>query len=436
MSTGKMHHFLTWRGRCAALSAALLIPLGAAFAAKTWSFNWYCSGCARIGARTTGTNGPFPTRESCEAARSSMQSAMDSRGGGVNTVSCTSVGFDDPPPQQPTYNQPSGANFGGGYQPPPSYPSSQNPPIDYQAQQRQRAAEEEKNRALERARQAAEFEKDKQTTLDLLKGAGSGGELKLKGLEDETRPALKDARDALASSPTPKKDANSGLDCARTTDASVVNLCNLKLDKPIKVDIQTVQGQRQVAIALITLHNPDYVAGFEAIRARNYSAAIERFAAAEKKLGNDYLVYMGKLLAQDLQKVEQKKRDPGAAQQAFKKGLDLAIFNGDYDGAARELNKAIQLDPSNTRYPEELKAIQSMSVGADIANRRNRKVQQRLREDIAFELAEKAFRSMVSGRHEEAIATLKAADVVHPNDALIRDLLGSAQRAQKKAQRQ
>ncbi len=144
--------------RSTLLVAVLLIspwpePLSAAV---TWSFNWYCSGCARLGpgARTTGTNGPFNSREACDRARAGMQSTMDSRGGGVRTESCQSSGVDI----DHSRSSPSGPTQSGAVQRPPQSAFPQPLAVDPFREQeaRRREDEERERRAAEERRRAQE----------------------------------------------------------------------------------------------------------------------------------------------------------------------------------------------------------------------------------------------------------------------------------------
>ncbi len=129
----------------------------------TWYFNWYCSGCAKIGARTTGTEGPFSSRGACESARSGMQSTMDRRGGGVRAENCYSVGFEAERSSPSTSSPPS--SRGGGYRQPQSpQPQYQQPAFDLEQQRRE---EEERSRREEEAERArhAEIERQRQEKL-------------------------------------------------------------------------------------------------------------------------------------------------------------------------------------------------------------------------------------------------------------------------------
>src|SRR6266513_807233 len=55
------------------LACVLLLPAGGR-AAVTYSFDWYCSGCAKIGMGSNGREGPFGSGSACQAD-SSCESA-------------------------------------------------------------------------------------------------------------------------------------------------------------------------------------------------------------------------------------------------------------------------------------------------------------------------------------------------------------------------
>jgi len=141
-------------------------------------FNWFCSGCSKIGARTTGEEGPFATMSDCESAARAMRSNMDSMGGGLDftpTCSCSS--------NCGTSSTPSAG--GGGYQGGrTTQPSYQSPPqYDYLQNQRQEEArrkEEADKKAQEAKRRQEVFERNKQELLNSMKGT-TGNELGLKG---------------------------------------------------------------------------------------------------------------------------------------------------------------------------------------------------------------------------------------------------------------
>lgn len=158
---------------------ALLYAANAAAAPCEYYFTWSCSGCANIGARTTGKEGPFPTQSVCESAASSMRSNMGQAGGGVTINSCTPTYYtcgDDTP------SSPSGP-VRGQSAPDPGYTT---PPYDYEAERQAQEERERQERAEEEDRKRREqetrekFEQDKQSALKQMKGTQSGA-LELKG---------------------------------------------------------------------------------------------------------------------------------------------------------------------------------------------------------------------------------------------------------------
>ena len=83
-----------------ALVCAALIPAGC-LAAVTYSFDWYCSGCAKIGVASNGREGPYGSGPACEGARTSLAASLASRGCGggrcFNPQPCVASGQPDPP---------------------------------------------------------------------------------------------------------------------------------------------------------------------------------------------------------------------------------------------------------------------------------------------------------------------------------------------------
>lgn len=161
-------------------------------ASCTWSFNWYCNACAKIGGRTTGSQEGYATEAQCDSARQSVARE-------VTTGSCSSSGLCDTPAESrtaPGVRSPQG----GGYQ---------APAMDYEAE-RQRAEEErmreEAADAERRARDKAErdrkqrqFMSEKLDVIKTLKGAdfdGTRGGLELKGGADDRLP-LKSSTETL-----------------------------------------------------------------------------------------------------------------------------------------------------------------------------------------------------------------------------------------------
>jgi hypothetical protein len=99
------------------LACALLFPAGVR-AALTYSFEWFCSGCAAVGMGSNGREGPFGSGSACEGARASMSGSLDARGCGpgcFNPQPCISSGRPDapaspvvipPPVAAPAYSPP------------------------------------------------------------------------------------------------------------------------------------------------------------------------------------------------------------------------------------------------------------------------------------------------------------------------------------------
>jgi hypothetical protein len=87
--------------RIAVLLCAALIP-AASIAAVTYSFDWYCSGCSKLGIGSNGREGPYGSGSACEGARTSMAGSLASRGCGsgrcFNPQPCVASGQPDLPP--------------------------------------------------------------------------------------------------------------------------------------------------------------------------------------------------------------------------------------------------------------------------------------------------------------------------------------------------
>ena len=90
--------------RIVALICAALIPAGA-LAAVTYSFDWYCSGCARLGMGSNGREGPYGSGAACEGARATLGASLASRGCGAGRCfdpqPCAASGQPDLPPSPP-----------------------------------------------------------------------------------------------------------------------------------------------------------------------------------------------------------------------------------------------------------------------------------------------------------------------------------------------
>jgi hypothetical protein len=73
-----------------------------ALSAVTYSFDWTCSGCSKLGIGSNGREGPFGSGAACEGARSSMAGSLASRGCGsgrcFNPQPCVATDQPDLPP--------------------------------------------------------------------------------------------------------------------------------------------------------------------------------------------------------------------------------------------------------------------------------------------------------------------------------------------------
>ena len=95
--------------RIIAILCAALFSLGV-FASVTYSFDWYCSGCSKLGMGSNGREGPYGSGSACEGARASLGASLASRGcpGGrcFNAQPCVSSGQPDLPPSPPAVSAP------------------------------------------------------------------------------------------------------------------------------------------------------------------------------------------------------------------------------------------------------------------------------------------------------------------------------------------
>ena len=95
--------------RIIASLCSALFSLGA-FASATYSFDWYCSGCSKLGMGSNGREGPYGSGSACEGARASMGASLASRGCGggrcFNAQPCVSSGQPELPPSPPAVSAP------------------------------------------------------------------------------------------------------------------------------------------------------------------------------------------------------------------------------------------------------------------------------------------------------------------------------------------
>lgn len=113
--------------RIVALLCAALIPAGA-IAAVTYSFDWYCSGCAKLGMGSNGREGPFGSGSACEGARTSLGASLATRGCGgrcFDAQPCVAFGQPDLPPPPPAVAAPIGVAPSSARVPPIYDPSAE-----------------------------------------------------------------------------------------------------------------------------------------------------------------------------------------------------------------------------------------------------------------------------------------------------------------------
>ena len=215
----------------------------------------------------------------------------------------------------------SGARTGGGYVAPRSIDSPSSAPgqtDSWRQEQARRDAEERQRRE--------EFSRGRDQALRLLKG-GETGELGIKGLGSDGELGLKSpGAETLRDAPSSGSKSQAASRCSANQDASVVDLCDRDIKKPI--DPRTVKGKQRIPVSEKTLANENYIKGFDAIRASDYSLAVTLFKKARAQLGNDFLVKNALGLAEDLVKVRAKKKiildplTPGSATPGLLSGAD------------------------------------------------------------------------------------------------------------------
>jgi len=148
----------------------------------SWEFDWYCSDCAKIGGRTTGTESGYPSEAACDSARNSTSSH-------VTTMSCERVGMcDEPRKPNPPSSQSTPPNRGYSNQPSTSYaPNHEAMRRQNEENRRQEQERIEAEQAKQKRKQQA-FEESKRGVLNQLKGTtfdgrsspSSSSDLKLK----------------------------------------------------------------------------------------------------------------------------------------------------------------------------------------------------------------------------------------------------------------
>lgn len=201
---------------------------------------------------------------------------------------------------------------------------------------------------------------------------------------------------------------------------------------PPAVDRGVVKEQRKTRVSETTLNNANYVKGFDAIRGGDHALAVTYFEKAQAELGNDVLVKNARALAEDLRRVHRQDSEKNRAAGQAGDSL-MAAIHGDYDRAIKYLKSAIDLDPSNPRYRDELSFMQGVRTGVNIAREQAQPGQQQaMLADKATALARQSLIPWHRGDRDSAIAILEAAQSLNPTDPEVKALLTIARDAQSR----
>ncbi len=350
--------------RRVAVALLALTFVGSTQAACTWSFNWYCSACAKIKGRTTGTESGYATQGQCDAARSRV-------GREVTTGSCTSSGLCDSPSVGSRSGSGGGgaAPRGGGHA--PAYDDGAEMRRAEEERMRQEAEEAERQ-AKEKAedeRRQRQFAADKLDALKSMKGTDfDGGGLKLKGSGDEL--PFKSGTDTFGVKPNPGSSSASataeGEKASRFSKGSQfsapVDLTTKDPAGPLTVDsgpARELLPDGQLGKFLAERHWPPYLKGQAAVgmvdleRGRPERAA-ETLAAAAKARPQDEFLKRAATRAAEEAKAGRIRFDPEQFARQLPKKAYVAyvagwecLTQGNINGAARMFGRALDATPNN-----------------------------------------------------------------------------------------
>lgn len=350
--------------------ALALLSSTEAKAACSWSFNWYCTACAKIGGRTTGVQSGYGSYDQCESARRSVARE-------VTTGSCTSSGICDSP-------RAGGGRSGGYGRPTPGEGGSVRPEIDAEEVAIRRAEEErmrlEAEEAERRAREKAEedrrqrqFMADKLDALKSLKGSnfdGGGSGLELKGMDDPL--PLKSGSPTLGIKP------NSGSGSATESGMSVhgesrfskgnrfsapVDLRTKDPAGPLQVDAPTSRelipdgklGQFLGAQDWPPLLKAQTAIAFDDLERGRPGRASETLAAASKALPQDLFLKQASAASAAAARNAPLQFDPERLRRELSKEAYMAyvvgweyLQQGNMNGAARMFGRALDATPKNS----------------------------------------------------------------------------------------
>lgn len=365
------------------LLAAVLIPLGAYAQNK--------SGLGPGGTRLTKPDAPSGSSSSSSSSSSGLPAGT--RCVSIQCADGTVVPCNSSCPRPASGSSASGtpgsapgsvrAPSGGGYAVPQS-----GAPQNLQLGVPDARQEDQARRDAEEQRRREEFARSREQALQLLKGV-QPADLGVKGFDGEAGAALKDGdgtglRDAPA--PQPKK--------------------------------------RNIVISEKTLANDSYAKGFDAILARDFPLAVERFKKARAELGDDALANGALALAEALVRVSKQR-----TRQAEKESHEsfVAVLQGDYDRAIGHLRKALELEPANAEYQKQLAFVRGLRLGAERQSDAQGTPAAR-----ANALVNESAVPMARGDWATAVAILEAAQRLDPNDKKIAKLLKTARDNQGK----
>lgn len=224
---------------------------------------------------------------------------------------------------------------------------------------------------------------------------------------------------------SPVAQPGGGLEFARSLDAPPMR------DAPAPLPNPRPAGKEpgKIQVSEQTLTNANYQKGFDAIRAGDHTLAVAYFTKARAERGDDVLVKNALALAEDLARVHGQAGEKDQAAVQFRDGLAAAI-HGDYDLAIRRLQAAVDLEPGNARYRDELSFVQGVRRGVSLERERMHDGE---REAAAVETAEQLARMSFipwrRGDRESALIILETAQALSPGSPEIEALLKIARGA-------
>jgi len=337
-------------------------------ASCTWSFNWYCSACGKIGGRTTGTQSGYSSESACNAARSSVARE-------VTTGSCSSTGYCG---GSGTNTRPSSGGSAS-----PRGGSYQKPAIDYETENwrveeersRQEAEEVERlaKQKAEEERKQRKFLSDKLDVINSLKGGvdfDASGKPELKGGDDDQLP-IKSGTSTLGIKTNPGQD-NAAPEGTSTEQASRYSKGS-QFSAPVDLTNKDPAGPLTVESSIIRELIPDgnlgkfiaekhwvlHIKGQAAIAMIDIERGHPERAAtalkdASKIVSKDNFLKQAASIASEKAKQQRLKFDPERFSKQLPKSAYYAyvaaweeLEKGNVNGAARLFGRALDEVPNN-----------------------------------------------------------------------------------------